>query len=74
MKMNDIDALLDVAQQTATQSATSMEKFLPIRRGAEVDGQPASVLGTVPITHMRHLSGTGKLSDGLVQDLLTRKY
>ena len=74
MKMNDLDALLDVAQQTATQSAVAMEKYLPIRRGAEVDGQPASVLGTVPITHMRHLSGTGKLSDGLVQDLLTRKY
>lgn len=74
MKMNDIDALLDVAAKTATAPSTTMDRFLPIRRGAKVDGQPAGVLGTVPITHMRHLSAKGSLSDELVDDLLSRSY
>ena len=72
MKMNDLDALLDVATQITNSSAEAMSRYLPIRRAAQVGGEPAGVLGTVPITHMRHLSSSGKLSDELVQDMLTR--
>jgi len=86
MKMNSLDALMDLAAKvelnaTAEAAASSrseakhgeqLEGFLPRRRGAKVDGRPAAELGTLPILHMRDLSRTGQLSPALVKDLLER--
>jgi quinolinate synthase len=86
MKMNSLDALVDLAARVEASRGSSssssssgrgetklgLEGFLPLRRGATVGGRPAAELGTVPILHMRDLSRTGKLSAALVADVLAR--
>ena len=77
MKMNSLDALMDLAGKVATAKGTGgagegLGGFLPLRRGATMGGRPASELGSVPILHMRSLATTGQLPPELIDDILTR--
>lgn len=74
MKMNDLDALMDVASQADKSGAVSdsLEGFLPKRRAFTVKGEDQTQLGVLPILHMRHLMANGSLSDELVSDVQNR--
>lgn len=71
MKMNSLDALLDVVRKVgvADDDLTAYEphKYLEL-----VDGRSMADLGGEPILHMRAFSRAGKLSDALVSDVVTR--
>eukprot|EP00752_Nemacystus_decipiens_P017890 g16039.t1 len=74
MKMNDLDALMNVvanADQSGTVS-NGLSGFLPKRRAFTVGGEDKTELGVVPIMHMRDLMKSGALSDDLVSDVRSR--
>jgi quinolinate synthase len=79
MKMNSLDALVDLAGAVSralpspdVEGPIALRSFLPLRRGATVQGRPAAQLGSLPILHMRALAATGALPQVLVDDVLTR--
>eukprot|EP00904_Undaria_pinnatifida_P000928 jgi/Undpi1/10836/HiC_scaffold_3.g01365.m1 len=74
MKMNDLDALMDVASNADKSGAVSdeLEGFLPKRRAFTLKGEDQTQLGVLPILHMRHLMANGSLSDELVSDVQNR--
>lgn len=76
MKMNSLDALVDVLAQCeagGTKSVKALEPFLPPRREVKLaSGRPVGEVGSTPIRHMRALMQGSKLSDELVNDILSR--
>ena len=69
MKMNSLDALLQVARQLGAGHAESLQRQA-VRLGHDtVAGQPIAALGTVPILHMRHFQRTGVLPAELIADI-----
>jgi quinolinate synthase len=71
MKMNSLDALMDVLGRLEEPK----DNLLPLhpRKYTElIDGRTAADLGGEPILHMRHFQRTGELPDALVKDILHR--
>jgi quinolinate synthase len=71
MKMNSLDALFDVLERVERRERHLLS-FHPRSYVERIDGRSAADLGGEPILHMRHLQRTGKLSDALVADVLSR--
>jgi quinolinate synthase len=74
MKMNDLDALIDLvkASEANGKVASALAGFLPQKRAFMLQGQDRTDLGVVPILSMRALMSAGKLSDAVVQDIQAR--
>ncbi|CAM9239879.1 unnamed protein product [Choristocarpus tenellus] len=74
MKMNDLDALMDVVNKSNVKGTVpgSLTSFLPKKRAFTLDGTDKTSLGVLPILHMRSLMKEGCLSDELVEDITTR--
>ena len=84
MKMNSLDALIDVLERCPDSSSSSSSgreivippsllPFLPPKREVKLrSGKSLGEVGAMPIVHMRALMNGGKLSDELVQDVLAR--
>lgn len=74
MKMNDLDALLDLARASEGGATVpqSLAGFLPRKRAFTLRGQDKTALGVVPILNMRAFMQAGRLSDELVHDVQTR--
>lgn len=71
MKMNSLDALMDVIEMVKNKDP-SLSKHLPPDRlsGRMIQGQPASELGTESIMFMRSFMKENRLPDELVQKIL----
>lgn len=71
MKMNDLDALSDVAATVARGDAALLKGHLPPARleGRTIGGRSATELGVEPIVYMRDMMRTGRLSDELVEKI-----
>jgi len=67
MKMNSLDALFELLERVAADEG-NLRGFMPRM------SSPGSIAkrGTIPITHMRAFSRTGRLPDDLVSDVLAR--
>lgn len=85
MKMNSLEALVEVlercpkggsgsSKQDASKTPSELAPFLPPRRGdvALPSGKSVGEVGSLPIVHMRALMAAGRLSEELVQDIITR--
>jgi quinolinate synthase len=76
MKMNSLDALIDVAKHITVSRTTSTDdplaSFYPRTYVERIDGHSAADLGGIPILHMRHFSREKKLPPELVTDVKTR--
>lgn len=69
MKMNSLDALLDLLQESAA-GAPGLARFHPRLYDESIDGRTVAELGGEPILHMRELGRSGRLSDVLVADIV----
>ncbi|KAF0696628.1 Aste57867_12609 [Aphanomyces stellatus] len=73
MKMNDLDALFDVAEGIdLTKSTDPLAAHHPQTYSERVNGKGISEIGVVPILHMRSFMQNQKLSDKLVDDIASR--
>jgi quinolinate synthase len=73
MKMNTMDALLDVLEDLgAGRAATALAPMRPRQYIERVAGRTAADIGSEPILHMRHLQRTGRLPDALAEDVRRR--
>lgn len=87
MKMNSLEALVEVLErcpkggskqqgqaQAQAKTPSELAPFLPPRRGdvALPSGKSVGEVGSLPIVHMRALMASGRLSEELVQDIVTR--
>jgi len=70
MKMNSLDALLDLMGRV--QNRSSLAVFEPEKYTEQLDGQSIAELGTISILHMRHFQQNDALSNDLVSDILSR--
>jgi quinolinate synthase len=79
MKMNSLDALLDVARLVIAgaggpqRRGRSLAQFEPQVYGGTLNGHSTTAVGSAPILHMRALMAAGRLSDAFQQDVLTRR-
>jgi len=71
MKMNSLDALLDLMDRPQERSALAV--FEPEKYSETLDGQTLAEVGTVSILHMRHFQQEEALSNELVADVLSRQ-
>jgi quinolinate synthase len=71
MKMNSLDALMDLLQRVGADD-DKLVPFFPKKYVEKIDGRTAAQVGGEPILHMRHLQRTGELSDELVADIRGR--
>ena len=72
MKMNSLDALLDVLRVVGTEREPTLAAYRPRRAAGTIAGRSAVDLGSEPILHMRAFQRTGRLPDALVRDVVTR--
>ncbi|KAF0754480.1 hypothetical protein AaE_005305 [Aphanomyces astaci] len=76
MKMNDLDALFDVAEgvdlSTVCCDTDPLAAHHPQSYSERINNKSISEIGVVPILHMRAYMHGKKLSDQLVQDVATR--
>ncbi|RHY10466.1 hypothetical protein DYB25_000321 [Aphanomyces astaci] len=73
MKMNDLDALFDVAEGVDLSTDTDpLAAHHPQSYSERINNKSISEIGVVPILHMRAYMHGKKLSDQLVQDVATR--
>ncbi len=68
MKMNSLDALIDVV--SAIGSGRDLSGYAPKKYTAEIDGRSTADIGSEPILHMRHFQRHGRLPPALVQQVL----
>lgn len=71
MKMNSLDALMDLLQRVGVED-DALAPFLPRTCVQDIGGRTAAELGGEPILHMRHFQRTGELSDELIADIRGR--
>lgn len=69
MKMNSLQALLDVLNETDLET---LRPYEPRKYREEIAGRTMADLGSEPILHMRALHRDGVLSEALVEDILSR--
>lgn len=76
MKMNSLDALLDLLEQLplagAHERAGTLVPFEPEKYRETIEGHTIASLGTLPILHMRGFQASGRLPDALVADMHAR--
>jgi len=73
MKMNDLDAVMDVLDMIGQEDkAAQLQRHLPPNRleGKEINGRSAMDLGTESILFMRKFMSNGRLPDELVEKVL----
>ena len=71
MKMNSLDALMDVLGRLG-QPKDNLVPLYPRQYTEAIGGRSAADLGGEPILHMRHMQRTGELSEALVNDIVAR--
>ena len=64
MKMNTLEALFDVVEQSG--NANELSSFEPKKYHTQLDGRSIASMGGEPILFMRHFQRTGKMSDSLM--------
>jgi len=72
MKMNDLEALADLATMAAQKGAVDILKpYLPPQglEGTTIGGRPAIELGVEPIMYMRDFMQNGRLAEELVEKI-----
>jgi quinolinate synthase len=79
MKMNSLDALLDLLEKLSTKQAPgrdaarqALASFEPEKYRETIDGRSVATLGTEPILHMRAFQRSGALSEELLADMRGR--
>jgi quinolinate synthase len=72
MKMNSLDALMDLLGALDRGERAGLERFYPKKYVEPIGGRSAADLGGEPILHMRHFQRTGTLSPELVADIEAR--
>ncbi|MEM1414981.1 MAG: quinolinate synthase NadA, partial [Myxococcota bacterium] len=72
MKMNSLEALLDLCRRVEAVPGADLAPFEPKKYVERIDGRTAADLGGEPILHMRGFQQTGRLPDALVEDVRTR--
>jgi quinolinate synthase len=72
MKMNSLDALLDLLERFASDSRDNLLPFFPRQYANKIDGRTAADLGGEPILHMRHFQRTGRLPQALLDHIIGR--
>jgi quinolinate synthase len=72
MKMNSLDALLELVGRVAVAGKVSLAPFEPRKYAEQVAGHTAAEMGGRPILHMRHFQHTGRFSDELAADIRGR--
>jgi quinolinate synthase len=72
MKMNSLDALMDLLRRVEVVPGVHLAAFEPEKYGELIAGRSAADLGGEPILHMRAFQRDKKLPDVLVRDVLTR--
>ncbi|MEM9068305.1 MAG: quinolinate synthase NadA [Myxococcota bacterium] len=72
MKMNSLQALLDLCRRIEAVPGADLASFEPKKYVERIDGRSAAELGGEPILHMRHFQQNGTLSKALVTDVTTR--
>jgi len=70
MKMNSLDALLDVMRMGGGREA--LKNFEPEAYAETIGGRTLADLGTISILHMREFQESGAIGNELVSDILSR--
>ena len=75
MKMNDLDALMDVIELVQQGESSRLQRHLPPNRlrGRLIQGRSATDLGSEPILYMRALMKDGQLPEELVNKIAQRQ-
>lgn len=73
MKMNSLDALVDLAKRIDVVDDDTLAAFHPHAYVELVDGRTMADLGGEPILYMRHFQKTGHLAPALIDDVVTRQ-
>jgi quinolinate synthase len=69
MKMNSLDALLDLLERLPNASAAELLRYAPKSYPERIDGRSIAELGTKSIVRMRELQQTKRLPDELVAEI-----
>jgi quinolinate synthase len=72
MKMNSLDALIGVLEHVNAGETEALKPYAPRSYDEKIAGRTAADLGSEPILHMRHLQRTGRLSEELVEEIVSR--
>jgi hypothetical protein len=72
MKMNSLRALISLLERVDVEPGSNLVPFEPRKYVQQIRGRTAADLGGEPILHMRAFQRTGKLSEALVNDVLSR--
>ena len=70
MKMNSLDALLDLLRRLPNATPEVLLRYAPKSYSERIEGASIAELGTKSIVRMRELQRTGKLPDELVAEIL----
>jgi quinolinate synthase len=73
MKMNSLDALLDLVRDVDVLDDDSLAAFHPAKYFELIEGRSAAEVASEPILHMRHFQKHGRLPPALIEDVLTRQ-
>lgn len=73
MKMNSLDAMLDLLERTVAEPRDNLLPFFPRKYTMEIGGRTAADLGGEPILHMRHFQREGQLPPALIDDIIGRQ-
>ncbi len=72
MKMNSLDALMRVCEAVSTPAESMLVGHMPRPYAENINGKTVAQAGCVPILHMRDFQRDKRLSDVLVNDIITR--
>lgn len=67
MKMNTLDALMDLVERSGRVSKDALSVFFPKQYVERIDGRTLAEVGGEPILHMRDFQRDGRLPEGLVR-------
>ncbi|MEL6342409.1 MAG: quinolinate synthase NadA [Myxococcota bacterium] len=67
MKMNSLDALVDVLEALGT--GKDLQAYEPKKYAEMIDGRTAADIGSEPILHMRHFQRTGQMPPALIEQV-----
>ena len=70
MKMNSLDALLDLLKRLPTASDAELLRYAPKSYPERIDGMSIAELGSKSIVRMRELQKSGRLPDELVAEVV----
>jgi quinolinate synthase len=74
MKMNSLDALIDVLEALGPErDRTALSAHRPRAYEEQIAGRSVAELGAQPILHMRAFQRTGELPPALLEDIRTRR-